>query len=85
VYEYQGTYPVFSDGTWIDGGRASLPVNFSTGTSWSMARHGKGVNMAFPDGSVRLVTMGQLYSAILLHPGDVINPSWIQQVPAEYQ
>jgi len=86
VYIYNNTYPVFADGTWIDGGRAALPVNFTTGSSWSMVRHGgKGVNMAFPDGSVRLITMGQLYSTIILHPGDVINPSWIQQIPAAYQ
>jgi prepilin-type N-terminal cleavage/methylation domain-containing protein/prepilin-type processing-associated H-X9-DG protein len=83
-----GEGPVFSDATWVEFRRdAAVPTNFlNPGTyTCAIARHGKGVNMSFFDGSVRLVTMGQLFSEIKLYPTEIIAPSWINAVPARYR
>jgi prepilin-type N-terminal cleavage/methylation domain-containing protein len=78
--------PVFSDATWVDFQRSAPPADFRTGSGCAMVRHqGKGVHMAFATGSVRLVTMGELYSTLKLRPIETINPGWIGNVPPEYR
>lgn len=80
--------PVFADATWENFRRADpVPSNFvNPGTyTCAIARHGKGINMAFADGSVRFATMGDLYSEIKLQPSEVIDPAWKTQVPARYR
>lgn len=82
--------PVFADAVWNDFRRdATVPSNFKTPTSLTtcaIIRHkGKAINMAFPDGSVRFITMGQLFSDVKINPADTIDSSWINQVPAAYR
>jgi len=82
--------PVFADAVWVEFRRdSSVPTNFknpSSTTTCAIVRHkGRGINMAFSDGSVRFVTMGQLFSEVKLNPADTIDPTWINQVPAAYR
>ena len=80
--------PVFSDATWPDFNRVTPPADYTNpGTkTCAIARHrGKGINMAFSDGSVRFVSMGDLYSKIQLYSSETIDTSWINQVPPQYK
>jgi len=83
--------PVISDATWVTFDRGSgPPTDFDTGAGstsvYGIVRHGgKGVNMAFADGGVRLVSMGEVFSTLKLRPGDIINAGWINSVPAQYR
>lgn len=79
--------PVFGDATWIDTDRISVASNFLTAnTGYAIARHnGKGVNLAFSDGSVRFYTMGDFYTQLKLYDTETINPAWINSVPAQYR
>lgn len=84
-----GNTPVFSDATWTNYRRDSgIPSNFEDpGTfTTAIARHkGKGVNMAFPDGSIGFVTMGDLFSVIQLNPSEKVDPAKADQVPGQYR
>lgn len=87
ILEGNGTEgPVFSDATWLDFQRGAPPADFDAGLGCGMVRHkNKGVHMAFADGSVRLVTMGELYGTLIMKPGEIINPAWISSVPLQYR
>lgn len=83
--------PVFSDACWVDFERS---YSSGPGTDYETAkgavqcaivRHGgKGVNMAFADGSVRLISMGELYS-MKLDANESVNPNWRNLVPEQYR
>jgi prepilin-type N-terminal cleavage/methylation domain-containing protein/prepilin-type processing-associated H-X9-DG protein len=82
--------PVLADSTWVDFDRgAGPPSNYETAQgsgAYAIVRHSnKGINMAFSDGSVRLVSMGELFSTLRLRPNEVIPTSWITQVPSQYR
>jgi len=82
--------PVISDAVWVDFDRGpGPPADFETAVgsgAYAIVRHGgKGVNMAFADGSVRLVSMGEVFSSLKLRPIEVINPGWIHAVPEKYR
>jgi len=82
--------PVIADAAWVDfdrGGGPPTDYDTSAGSgAYAIVRHGgKGVNMAFSDGSVRLVSMGEVFSNLKLRPNDVISPTWINSVPDKYR
>ena len=66
--------PVFSDATWPDFRRDSgIPSNFEDPGTYTCAieRHkGIGTNMVFSDGSVRLITMEELFTSVKLFPSE---------------
>lgn len=80
--------PVFADSAWVDNmWAAPVPGDFVTGLRWVIARHQKkGINIAFSDGSVRFVTIGEYYRDIRMHKNDVVpHLDRYNQVPPQYR
>ena len=81
---------VFSDAPWIDfGGPGSIPtvasVEAGSGSGWQMARHrNKGVNMAFADGHVSFVTVGEGWGSVLFNKIDVV-PRPTDLIPSQFK
>jgi len=83
-----GSYPVLADSAWIDAAADFvIPSDFQTGDRWMIARHrGKGINMAFSDGSVRFETLGTVVRDIRMFPGDEVpRTALYEQMPKQYR
>jgi prepilin-type N-terminal cleavage/methylation domain-containing protein/prepilin-type processing-associated H-X9-DG protein len=78
---------VFSDAAWVDFARGPTPTEASiqTGTTgWQMARHrNRGVNMAFTDGSVRFLTVGEAWASVRFSKVDKV-PRPKDPIPPQY-
>ncbi len=82
-------YPIVADSAWVDMGPSDfrLPNDFRIGNRWIVARHrGKGVNVAFSDGSVRFNSVGELVRDVKLFPEDSVpRAALYQQIPGSYR
>ncbi len=82
-------YPIIADSSWFDMGPSDfrLPADYQVGNRWIVARHqGRGVNIAFSDGSVRFKSIGELVSEIKLSPEDTVPRVGLYQlVPGRYR
>ncbi len=82
-------YPILADSAWVDMGPSDfrLPADYQTGNRWIVARHrGRGINIAFSDGSVRFKSIGELVRDVKLFPEDAVPRAVLyQQVPGQYR
>ena len=87
VHESPNNIVVFSDATWVDFSRGSIPTmeGIKTGNGWQIARHkNKGINMAFAGGHVRFVTIGEAWESVRFNKTDVV-PRSTSTIPAQYR
>lgn len=72
VQKANQAYPLIADSTWIDDGPwMNYPADYRIGHGWALVRHrDKGINIAFSDGTVRFVSMGEWYRDIKWSPVD---------------
>jgi prepilin-type processing-associated H-X9-DG protein len=65
----------------------TVPQDFQKGERWMVARHqGKGINIAFSDGSVRFASLGELARDIKMFPGDTVpRTALYNQIPEKYR
>lgn len=83
---------VFSDADWLDFDLGPTPptaASIEAGTQWQMARHRKkGVNMAFADGHVSFMTIGDAWRSVLFDRGTGtggVVPRSIDSIPPQYR
>lgn len=77
---------VFSDAAWVDFSRGNPPTvaAIEAGSGWQMARHrNRGVNMAFADGSVRFLTVGEAWASVRFNKVDKV-PRPKDPIPPQY-